>query len=204
MRADAPGERHLGRPRRAAIDAAIIRAAVELMTEGGVDATTLTGVARRAGVARATVYLRWPTRSALIGAAARAAVGGQVLPLTGRIEEDIREAAAFMQRVFELPSTAAMLPEIMRGVLANPPELSFDAVAPRRREFARLYAEGAEAAGFDTRIDPHLPFDILLGTALVHLFATRRAMTPADAERLGEVVTRGLRTGGPENDRAAG
>ena len=193
MAAEPPGERHVGRPRRAAIDAAIIRAAVELMTEGGVDATTLTAVARRAGVARATVYLRWPTRSALIGAAARAAVGGQVLPLTGVIEEDIRAAAAFMQRVFELPSTAAMLPEIIRGVLANPPELNFDAVAPRRREFARIYAEGAEAAGFDTGIDPHLPFDLLLGAALVHLFATRRAMSPAYAERMGEVVSRGLR-----------
>ena len=198
MAADASGERHLGRPRRAAIDAAIIRAAVELMTEGGVDATTLTAVARRAGVARATVYLRWPTRSALIGAAARAAVGGQVLPLTGEIEEDVRVAAAFVQRVFDLPSTPAILPEIIRGVLANPPELSFDAVAPRRREFARLYAEGAEAAGFDPGIDPHLPFDILLGTALVQLFATRRAMSPAEAERLGEVVIRGLRTGRPE------
>jgi len=204
MAADAPPERHLGRPRRAAIDAAIIRAAVELMTEGGVDATTLTGVAQRAGVARATVYLRWPTRSALIGAAARAAVGGQVLPLTGVIEEDIRGAAAFMQRVFELPSTAAMLPEIIRGVLANPPELSFDAVAPRRREFARLYTEAAGTSGFDTSVDPHLPFDILLGAALVHLFATRRSMSAAEAERLGEVVTRGLRAGAPENDRAAG
>jgi AcrR family transcriptional regulator len=194
MAADPSGERQPGRPRRAAIDAAIIRAAVELMTEGGVDATTLTAVARRAGVARATVYLRWPTRSALIGAAARAAVGGQVLPLSGVIDEDIRAAAAFMQRVFELPSTAAMLPEIIRGVLANPPELSFDAVAPRRREFARLYAEGAEAAGFETSIDPHLPFDVILGTALVHLFATRRSMSPAEAERLGEVVIRGLRS----------
>ena len=198
------GEPQRGRPRRAAIDAAVIRAAVELMTEGGVDATTLTAVARRAGVARATVYLRWRTRSALIGAAARAAVGGQVLPLTGDIEQDIRGAAAWMRRVFELPSTAAMLPEIIRGVLANPPELSFDAVAPRRRQFARVYAEGADAAGFDTGVDPHLAFDILLGAALVHLFATRRAMSPADAERLGEVVARGLRTAAPENDRAAG
>jgi AcrR family transcriptional regulator len=194
MGANASGERHIGRPRRAAIDAAIIRAAVDLMIEGGVDATTLTAVARRAGVARATVYLRWPTRSALVGAAARAAVGGQVLPLTGNIEEDVRVAAAWLQRVFELPSTPAMLPEIIRGVLANPPELSFDAVAPRRSEFSRLYAEGAEAAGFDTRIDPHLPFDLLLGAALVHLFATRRAMTPAEAQRLGEVVIRGLRS----------
>jgi AcrR family transcriptional regulator len=195
MATEALDERHVGRPRRAAIDAAIIRAAVELMIEGGVDATTLTAVARRAGVARATVYLRWPTRSALVGAAARAAVGGQVLPLTGNVEEDVRVAARWLQRVFELPSTPAMLPEIVRGVLANPPELSFDAVAPRRRDFARLYGEGAAAAGFDPGIDPHLPFDIMLGTALVHLFATRRAMTPAEADDLGEVVIRGLRTG---------
>ena len=195
MATQALDERRVGRPRRAAIDAAIIRAAVELMTEGGVDATTLTAVATRAGVARATVYLRWPTRSALVGAAARAAVGGQVFPLTGNVEVDVRVAAGWLQRVFELPSTPAMLPEIIRGVLANPPELSFDAVAPRRSEFARLYAQGAEAAGFDTAIDPHLAFDILLGTAMVHLFATRRAMTPAEAERLGEVVIRGLRTG---------
>jgi AcrR family transcriptional regulator len=193
MAAQGPGERPLGRPRRAAIDAAIVRAAVELMTEGGVQGTTLTAVAQRAGVARATVYLRWPTRSALIGAAARAAVGGQVLPLTGDVEQDIRVGASWMQRVFDLPTTAAMLPEIIRGVLANPPELSFDAVAPRRREFARLYTEGAEAGGFDRTVDPHLPFDIILGTGLVRLFANRRAMSPAEAERLAEVIIQGLR-----------
>jgi len=185
---------HRGRPRRAAIDAAIIRATVELLTEGGVQATTVTAVADRAGVARATVYLRWPSRSALVGAAARAAVGGQVLPLTGDIEHDIRFAAQFVQHVFELPSTTAILPEIMRGVLAHPPELQFDSIAPRRRDFAGLYAKGAESAGFDDRIDPHLPFDVLLGTALMSLLAKGRPMTPAEAEQIADVVIRGLRT----------
>jgi AcrR family transcriptional regulator len=184
-----------GRPRRAAIDAAIIRAAVELMTAGGVEATTLTAVAERAGVARATVYLRWPTRAALIGVAARAAVGRVALPLTRNVEENIRAGAAFMRRIFELPETVAMLPEIVRGVLANPPELRFDAVAPRRREFARLYAEGADEAGFDPTVDPHLPFDLLLGTALAHMLANGRAMSPAEADRLGELVIKGLRRG---------
>jgi len=195
MAAAAPGEGHVGRPRRAAIDAAIVRAAVELMTEGGVEATTLTAVASRAGVARATVYLRWSTRSALIGAAVRAAVGGQVLPLTGDVAEDIRVGASFIRRVFELPTSPAMLPEIIRGVLANPPELSFDAVAPRRRDFARLYSAGAQEAGFDTSVDPHLAFDMLLGTAIAHLLANGRAMSPAEADDLAEVVTRGLRIG---------
>jgi AcrR family transcriptional regulator len=197
MDVNAGAARHPGRPRRAATDAAIIRAAVDLMTEGGVEATTLTAVARRAGVARATVYLRWPSRSALIGAAARAAVGGQVMPLTGEVDHDIRMGSAWLQRVFELPSTPAMLPEMVRGVLARPPELSFDAVAPRRREFARLYRAGAEAAGLDPTVDPHLAFDMLLGTAIAHLLANGRPMAKADADQLAEVIIAGLRVPTP-------
>lgn len=185
-----------GRPRLAATDAAIIRAAVELMTEKGVQGTTLTAVADRAGVARATVYLRWPSRSALIGAAARAAVGGQLLQLTGDIDADLRFASAFIRRVFDIPTFPAMLPEIVRGVLANPPELAFDSVAPRRREFARLYREGAAAQGFETEIDPHLPFDLVLGTAIAHLLANRRSMTDAEAADLAEIVINGLRIPG--------
>jgi AcrR family transcriptional regulator len=184
-----------GRPRKAATDAAIIRAAVELMTEHGVQGTTLTAVADRAGVARATVYLRWPSRSALIGAAARAAVGGKVLPLSGRLEDDIRTAASFVQRVFDEPAFAAMLPEIVRGVLANPQELAFDSVAPRRRELARIYSERAAVEGFETEVDPNLPFDMILGTAIAHLLANGRPMSDDDAADLAEVVIAGLRAG---------
>jgi AcrR family transcriptional regulator len=189
------GRPHRGRPRRAAIDAAIVRATVELITEGGVQAATVTAVAERAGVARATVYLRWPSRSALVGAAVRAAVGGQVMPLTGDVERDIRDGAAFVQRVFELPATAAILPEIMRGVLAHPPELRFDSLAPRRRVFAELYTAGAKAAGFDPTIDPYLPIDALIGMALMSLLATGRPITLAEADQVADVLIRGLRTG---------
>jgi AcrR family transcriptional regulator len=170
-----------------------VQAAVDLMTELGVQGTTLTAVAERAGVARATVYLRWPTRSALIGAAARVAVGGQPLELTGDIAADIRYAAAFIQRTFDSPAPGAMLSEIVRGVLATPPELSFDSVAPRRREFARLYSAGAAAQGFEPEIDPNLPFDTLLGTAIVHLLANRRPMDDDEAADLAEILINGLR-----------
>ena len=185
--------KHPGRPRRAATDAAIVRAAVELMTEVGVEGTTLAAVARRAGVAGATVYLRWPTRSSLIGAAARAAVGGLPMPLTGDLQHDLRFASDFIRRVFEVPSFTAILPEIIRGVLAG--EVSFDSVAPRRQPFAAIYRDGAAAQGFDAKVDPDLPFDILLGAALVRLLATRRPMTQAEAAELAEVVIRGLRAG---------
>jgi len=163
------------------------------MTEHGVQGTTLTAVADRAGVARATVYLRWASRSALIGAAARAAVGGKVLPLSGILDADIRTAASFVQRVFEEPAFPAMLPEIVRGVLAKPPDLAFDSVAPRRRELARIYRERAAAEGFETEVDPNLPFDMILGTAIAQLLATGRSMSADAAADLADVVIAGLR-----------
>jgi AcrR family transcriptional regulator len=182
-----------GRPRRAAVDAAIVRAAIELMTEEGAGGATLSAVARRAGVARATVYLRWPTRSALIGAAARAAVGGQPMPLTDDVEGNIRFAAGYVRRVFDGATFPALLPEMVRGVLAHPPEVEFDSVAPRRREFARIYLAEAAAQGFDPDVDPNLAFDLILGTAIAYLLANGRAMSEDAAEELGEVIVRGLR-----------
>ena len=185
------GSRRRGRPRKAATDAAIIRAAIELMTEHGVQGTTLTAVADRAGVARATVYLRWRSRSALIGAAARAGVGGTPLPLSGNLEQDIRFGTSFIQHVFDNPTFAALLPEIVRGVLAG--ELSFDSVAPRRKVLAQIYAERAADEGFDSTVDPHLAFDIILGTAIASLLANGRPMSEAEAAKLQDVIVNGLR-----------
>lgn len=185
--------RPVGRPRRAATDAAILRAAGELMTEVGVAGTTLTAVAERAGVGRATVYLRWPTRSAMIGAAARAAVGGQPMPISGNLEADIRFGAAYIQRVFEIPTFPAMLPEIVRGVLAHPPELSFDSVAPRRTAFGQVYRDRAVVEGFDPTVDPYLAFDMILGAAIAHLLANGQPMSEAEARTVADVVVRGLR-----------
>ena len=186
---------HRGRPRRAAVDAAIVRAALELMSERGVEGTTLAAVAKRAGVARATIYLRWPTRSALVGAAARAGVGGQPMPLTGDVDRDIRFTASFVRGVSALPAFRAVFPEIVRGVLANPPALSFDSVAPRRREFGRLYAQHAPEAGFRTDVDPYMAFDMILGTAIAHLLANGGPMSDEDARLLADVIIEGLAEG---------
>lgn len=167
------------------------------MTEAGAEGTTLTAVARRAGVTRATVYLRWPTRSALIGAAARVGVGGTPMHLSGDVEADIRFGATFIGRIFDSPTFQALLPEIVRGVLAHPQDVSFDAVAPRRRDFGRIYRERAAADGFDPDVDPYLAFDMLLGTAIAYLLANGRPMPEAEAERVADVVIKGLRRSTP-------
>src|SRR4051794_29926282 len=55
-----------GRPRDAARDAAILDAAVEVLSEVGYDRLTIDAVAARAKASKATVYRRWANKAALV------------------------------------------------------------------------------------------------------------------------------------------
>src|SRR5690606_25969376 len=58
-----------GRPRSTEADDAILEAAVELLIERGVEATSIERVANRAGVTRPTVYRRYTDKTTLLIAA---------------------------------------------------------------------------------------------------------------------------------------
>ncbi len=58
--------RPVGRPRDPALDVAILAAALDLLGEGGLETCALDAVARRAGVGKATIYRRWPSKDALV------------------------------------------------------------------------------------------------------------------------------------------
>jgi len=61
-------KRGRGRPRREGADEEILAVARTMLSEGGYGELTVDGVAERAGVAKTTVYRRWPSRGALIAA----------------------------------------------------------------------------------------------------------------------------------------
>ncbi|WP_188193470.1 TetR/AcrR family transcriptional regulator [Nonomuraea sp. SYSU D8015] len=58
--------RSAGRPRSQEADTAILTAALDLLIEVGAEQTSIEQVARRAGVTRATVYRRYPDKTALL------------------------------------------------------------------------------------------------------------------------------------------
>lgn len=70
MTTTAPTQR-AGRRRDPEVDAAILDAALELFQQDGYRGVTIEGVAARAGVGKASVYRRYPTRAALVVHAAR-------------------------------------------------------------------------------------------------------------------------------------
>lgn len=63
---EAPTQRGPGRPRSPQCDRAIIGAALDVLVEEGFEGMTIEGVAARAGVGKATIYRRWPSKSELV------------------------------------------------------------------------------------------------------------------------------------------
>ena len=61
-----PPARTRGRPRSAAADAAIFGAVLELLPDTGLEGLSIEAVAKRAGVGKATIYRRWPSKQELV------------------------------------------------------------------------------------------------------------------------------------------
>jgi AcrR family transcriptional regulator len=62
----APVHRAPGRPRSVHANQAIIDAIVDLLVSGGYREVTIEAVAARAGVAKTTIYRRWPSKAEMV------------------------------------------------------------------------------------------------------------------------------------------
>jgi AcrR family transcriptional regulator len=111
-----------GRPRSALADSAILRAALALFAERGLDNISIDEIAERAGVARTTVYRRWPSKMALIAEAIASERGAPELEAgvrtgsVGQMLEAIAQAltAPEMKRIMaRLVGAAGDHPELM-------------------------------------------------------------------------------------------
>lgn len=122
------------RRRGAALEEAILRAAVEQLTESGFAELTMDKVASRAGTNKNAIYRRWPSRLALGIAAYRQLVTAVQPPDTGSLRGDTLELLRRANRHWSSP-LGAILRELMVAaggaseLLAQLPEQSGDAVA---------------------------------------------------------------------------
>ena len=96
------------RRRGAALEDAILRAAVEELTESGYAGLTMDRVAQRAGTNKNAIYRRWPDRLAL-GIAAYGRMAAAVEPPdTGNLREDALEYLRRANRHWSSPLGAVL------------------------------------------------------------------------------------------------
>src|SRR5450759_3508266 len=89
-----PLEKKRGRPRSRNTEKAILRAAGELVLASGLAEMTIEGVAERAGVGKASIYRRWPSKGALaFDAVVDTILATQPTPDTGSLKGDLARVA---------------------------------------------------------------------------------------------------------------
>jgi len=83
-----------GRPRSGRTEQAILKAASDLVASSGLADMTIEGVAERAGVGKASIYRRWPSKGALaFDAVVDTILAAQPTPDTGSLEADLLKVA---------------------------------------------------------------------------------------------------------------
>jgi AcrR family transcriptional regulator len=102
-----------GRPRHAHADEAILTATLAELAENGVAGVTIAGVARRAGVARGSVALRWASRDELLLAALETTGYGLERPRTDSLDEAIRTLVTAWIAVLSRPRMRLLLTRLI-------------------------------------------------------------------------------------------
>ncbi len=194
-----PVRRGRGRPRDPETDSKITAAAAALLLQRGFDKTTVDDVAATAGVGKATVYRRWPSKEDLAVAAMGSLYSAEIPePDTGAIETDLAESYRGVLMFVNSPEGAAFLrmsiAESVRDdrIAALYRSSTERREAESRRTFERAIARG-EVRG-DIDIDAAVQW---LGGLLAVRAITHRPMpTVDDVDALVEFTLRGVRAKG--------
>jgi AcrR family transcriptional regulator len=189
-----------GRPRDPDADAAILRAAAELLVENGVERTSIEQIAKRAGVAKVTVYRRWNSKEELFAQVievaradlpeATAAWPAEALP------DVIEELLPRWGEVLAEPRFRAMAARLLGAGPDHPALLAAyreHHVRPRR-ERAVAAMQRAKAEGvLDPDADVDILIDMLEGAIIQHLLVNPEPQKPAE---ISAYVRRLLRQAG--------
>jgi AcrR family transcriptional regulator len=185
-----------GRPRSHEADEAILEAAVDVFAEVGLEALTMEGVATRAGVAKNTLYRRYPNKLDLVVSAVRGYTNvGAPPPDTGTTRGDVRALVDDLVAIVTQTPMGRMLP-ILVAMRTRVPELDVayaEIVADKRARSAAVVRRGIERGDFRPDVDLEAMVDAFVSPVFYRFLVTH---APLDAAFTTSVVDSALRAFG--------
>lgn len=190
-----------GRPRSTEADRAILRAAVDLLADEGYGGVTMEGVAARAGVGKATVYRRWPCKSALVVDAVTACrESGIHPPDTGSARADLLVFVRGFLNHLRTSDAGRVMPALV-AELSRSPELAQafreGFVQPRRAKVLEAVRRGVDRGEVRAGVDPELVADGVVAVLLHRFLVTGMEIDDDLPERLVDMLWRGIASTGP-------
>jgi AcrR family transcriptional regulator len=101
-----------GRPRNTRADRAILEAAVQSFIDDGYEGMSMEGVAAAAGVAKTTIYRRWPCKEDLLLAAIDSLFEDLRVPDTGDVRADLVSVARQAHHFLTETNAGQLLPRM--------------------------------------------------------------------------------------------
>jgi AcrR family transcriptional regulator len=190
--------RPVGRPRSDRAHRAILEAARLELVEHGFSRLKLEHVAARAGVGKATIYRRWPSKEAL----AAELLAGLVAPHiavadVGDTRAELQACVATAVHAVAETDFGPVVRALLSQIAVNPAigdPFRATAVRARREEVARVVRRGIERGDLRPDVDVGVATELLVGPVYFRLVFGG----PLDedfATRIGESVYRGFAAG---------
>ncbi|HVW41213.1 MAG TPA: TetR/AcrR family transcriptional regulator [Amycolatopsis sp.] len=177
---------HPGRPRDPEVDRRVLAAAAEVFGEDGWGKFTVDAVARRAGVGKASIYLRWPNKKALLTSALEARITRLTDIDTGTVRDDLVRLAEQILTSYlgdSGPATMRLMIEAGRvpGVADYVAELRKSQILAARA----IVRRGIERGELRQETSVTLLLDAICGACLNHALTTPERLRRKACAKIG-------------------
>jgi AcrR family transcriptional regulator len=177
-----------GRPRDAAVDTAIRKAALDLLRKEGYGAFSMEAVAARSGVSKQSIYRRWPSKGALLLELYMEGLANDPFVPSGRdVRTDLRAYLSSTVNRLADPAWRTMLQSVVAEAQSDEKTrgLLIERVIEPRREIGRRILRSALASGELPRdLDVETALDAVFGAIWYRLLLRRAAIDLAFVESL--------------------
>ena len=185
-----------GRPRSAEADRAILAATVALLADAGYAAITLERVAANAGVGKATVYRRWPSKVELVIDAIRTGMHDVDPPATGSLRQDLVTLMSHQIDWLHDSEIGRMIAGLSAEIQHNQEladALRATLIRPRRAAVRQVLAGGVARGELRADADLDVVLDLLYGAIHYRVLVTGEPLEPDLASKIVDAVLVGAR-----------
>jgi AcrR family transcriptional regulator len=174
-----------GRPRNPVVDQAVLRAALELFIEHGIAGASIEKIAKRAGVAKTSIYRRWSSRESLLAQAIevfRNATGYTIDLLDRTPPQDFVKLLVEACEVVGRPEIRKLMSRLIGSIPDYPKLIEVYRATyflPRREAFGRALERVRAAGLLPTDIDLEALADMIIGAVMYRLIMPSPGDNPA-------------------------
>lgn len=192
-----------GRPRDAAVSGAIIEAVLRLLEAGvGIDKLSIEGIAREAGVGKATVYRRWSGKDALLLDVLRSIEEAAPELAGDSVRDDLVALLERLRRRGLAKRGSALFRTVLGHVRSHPGlwrEYHRTVIAARRDLLHEVLRRGRERGELRSDLDVELLGELFIGPMMTRAMLHEwRELPEGLAERIVDAVLDGVRPPTPD------